>query len=312
MRFAVIGVGGAGGYFGARLVTAGHDVAFIARGEHLAAIRRSGLRVDSVHGDVVARPSVATDDPREIGPVDCVIMGVKAWQVPEAARTIAPLVGPATAVIPLQNGVEASAQIADALGREHALGGTARIISFCVGPGHIKHVAAEPTIELGELDGTRSARVDALYQALQQSQGITATIPPDIRVALWAKFLLIAPVGGVGAVTRAPIGVIRGMSGTRQLLESAMEEIERVARAHEISLPQAVVASTMAYVDGLPAQGTSSLQRDLAEGKPSELESLNGAVARLGREVGVPTPTNAFLYQSLLPLDRRARGDLEF
>jgi len=312
MRFAVIGVGGAGGYFGARLVMAGHDVAFIGRGEHLAAIRKSGLRVDSVHGDVVARPGVATDDPLEIGPVDCVIMGVKTWQVPEAARAIAPLVGPATVVLPLQNGVEAPAQIADALGREHALGGTARIISFCVGPGHIKHVAAEPAIELGELDGTRSARVETLRQALQQSKGITATIPPDIRVAMWAKFLLIAPVGGVGAVTRAPIGVTRAMPGTRQLLESAMEEIERVARANEISLPREIVASTMAYVDGLPAEGTSSLQRDLTEGKPSELESLNGAVARLGREVGVRTPTNAFLYQALLPLDRRARGDLEF
>lgn len=312
MRFAVIGVGGAGGYFGARLAEAGHDVTFIARGEHLAAIRKSGLRIDSVNGDVVVSSAKATDDPREVGVVDYVLMGVQAWQVPEAARAAAALVGPTTAVLPLQNGVEAPEQIAEALGREHALGGTAKIISFRVGPGHIKHAGAEPTLEIGELDGARSARVEALRQAFAQAKGVTVTIPADIRVATWAKFLFITSWAGVGAVTRAPLGVIRSVPETRRLLETAMQEIERVARANAIRLPAGVVAATMTFVDSLPAQGTSSMQRDLIAGKPSELESLSGAVTRLGAEVAVPTPTNAFLYHALLPLERRARGQLAF
>ena len=310
MRFAVIGLGGAGGYFGARLVEAGHEVAFLARGAHLAAIREAGLRVDSVKGDFVARPALATDDPHDVGPVDHVLLGVKAWQVPEVARGIAPLVGPSTAVLPLQNGVEAPTQIAAALGREHALGGTSRIISFIAGPGHVRHMGVEPAIELGELDGTRSARAEALLEALQQARGMTAAIPSDIRVAMWTKFLFITAFSGVGAVTRAPIGTVRAIPETRRMLESVMEEIERVARAHQILLAEDVVTRTMGYVDALPASGTASMHRDIVDGKPSELESLTGAVTRLGAEVGVPTPTNTFLYHALLPLERAARGQL--
>jgi 2-dehydropantoate 2-reductase len=311
MRFAVIGVGGAGGYFGARLAEAGNDVTFIARGDHLAAIRSSGLHVGSVHGDVVVT-AAATDDPGEVGEVDCVILGVKAWQVPDAARAAASLVGPSTCVLPLQNGVEAPGQIADALGRDHALGGTAKIIAFRVGPGHVVHAGAEPTVELGELDGTRSTRAEALRQALDDAKGVTATIPDDIRVAMWMKFLLIAGWSGVGAVTRAPIGTTRSMPGTRRLLEGAMAEVEQVAAAHGVPLPTGVVAATMAFVDGLPAQGTASLQRDIAEGLPSELESLSGAVGRLGAAAGVPTPVNDFLYDALLPQESRARGQIDF
>jgi 2-dehydropantoate 2-reductase len=311
MRFAVIGVGGAGGYFGARLAEAGHDVTFIARGQHLAAIRSSGLRVDSVDGDAVVK-AAATDDPGEVGGVDCVILGVKAWQVPQAAQSAASMVGPSTAVLPLQNGVEAPGQIAEAVGRDHALGGTARIIAFRAGPGHVVHTGAVPTIELGELDGTRSARVEALCQVLDEAKGVTATIPDDIRVAMWMKFLLIAGWSGVGAVTRAPIGTTRSVAGTRRLLEGAMAEVEQVAAAHGVQLPPGAVAATMAFVDGLPAHGTASLQRDIAAGQPSELESLNGAVTRLGAAVGVPTPVNAFLYDALLPQESRARGQIDF
>ncbi|MCX5744497.1 MAG: 2-dehydropantoate 2-reductase [Proteobacteria bacterium] len=311
-RFAVIGIGGAGGYFGGRLVEAGHDVAFIARGAHLAAIRASGLRIDSISGDFIARPTRATDDPAEVGVVDYVILGVKAWQVPEAVRGIAALVGPSTTVLPLQNGVEAATQIAHELGAGHALGGIAKIISFVEGPGHIKHVGAAPTVELGELDATRSERVVALQAAFARAKGVTAVIPADIQVAMWAKFLFITAWSGVGAVTRAPLGVIRGVPETRQLLEAAMQEIAQVARGNAVQLPSEVVATTMAFVDSLPAHGTTSMQRDLADGKPSELACLCGAVTRLGLACGVPTPTNAALYQALVPLERRARGELAF
>ncbi len=312
MRFAIVGAGGAGGYFGARLAEAGHDVTFIARGDHLAAIRAGGLRVESVTGDVVAITARATDDPREVGVVDYVIMGVKSWQVAQAARDAAPLIGASTAVLPLQNGVDAAEQISSALGREHALGGIAKIISFLVGPGHIKHAGAAPTLEFGELDGTRSDRVVALCEAFQQAQGVTATISSDIHVAMRAKFLFITAWGGVGAVTRAPLGIIRSVPETRQLVQAVMEEIETVARARQVQLPPDIVTKTMAFIDSLPAQGTASMQRDIADGKPSELDSLSGAVTRLGLDVGVTTPTNTTIYHSLLPLERRARKQLEF
>jgi len=311
MRFAVIGAGGAGGYFGARLAEAGNDVTFIARGPHLAAIRSSGLRVDSVDGDVVVT-AAATDDPGEVGEVDCVILGVKAWQVPEAVRSAAAMIGPSTAVLPLQNGVEAPDQIAAALGRDHALGGTARIIGYRAGPGHIVHSGAAPTVELGELDGTRSIRVERLCGVLDDAKGVTATIPADIRVAMWMKFLLIVGWSGVGGVARAPIGITRSLPGARRLLEGAMAEVERVALAHGIRLPSGAVASTMAFVDELPTHGTASLQRDIADGQPSELDSLSGAVTRLGAAVGVSTPVNAFLYDALLPQESRARGEITF
>ncbi len=312
MRFAVIGLGGAGGYFGARLVEAGHDVTFIARGDHLAAIRRSGLRVDSVNGDVVAIPAQVTDDPREVAVVDHVIMGVKAWQVAEATRAVAPLVGPRTAILPLQNGVEAAEQIASVIQGDHALGGTARIISVREGPGHIRHVGADPTLEIGELDGSRSPRVQALQAAFAQTRGVTIAVPPSIRAAMWAKFLFIASWSGVGAVTRAPVGILRSMPETRALLAGAMEEIAQIARVTGIDLSPDVVPETMAYLDRLPAQGTASMQRDIAEGKASELDALSGAVTRLGLRMGVPTPIHAFLYHSLLPLARRARAQVEF
>ncbi|HEX2689914.1 MAG TPA: 2-dehydropantoate 2-reductase [Kofleriaceae bacterium] len=311
MRFAVYGVGGAGGYFGARLAEAGYDVTFIARGDHLAAIQKSGLRIDSVHGDFVVNPARASGDPSEVGAVDYVILGVKAWQVPDAARAIAPLMGPATAVLPVQNGVEAADQIAEALGRAHALGGTARIISFRAGPGHLKHAGAEPLLEIGELDGTRSARVEALRQAFTKAKGITITFPPDIRVAMWSKFVFIASWSGVGSATRVPLQLVRGVPETRRLLENAMREIEQVGKANAVQLPEDVVATSMAYIDSLPPQATPSMQRDIAEGKPSEIENLTGAVSRLGARTGVATPINTFLYQVLLPLEQLARGQLQ-
>ena len=180
-----------------------------------------------------------------------------------------------------------------------------------MGPGHIKHAGAQPTLEIGEINelgGAPSARVTALYQAFQSTKGTAITIPPDIRVAVWSKFLFIASWSGVGAATRVPIGIVRGMPETRQLLVSAMQEIAEVAHGHGIRLPQDVVATTMAYIDSLPPQGTPSMQRDIAEGKPSELESLCGAVTRLGAKAGVPAPTHTLLYHVLLPLESQVRG----
>ncbi|MHC2995454.1 MAG: 2-dehydropantoate 2-reductase [Candidatus Atribacteria bacterium] len=311
MRIAVFGVGGVGGYFGGRLAQAGEEIVFIARGEHLQALRTHGLRVDSVKGDFVLHSVQATDDPVKVGVVDVVLLGVKAWQVPEAAQAMRPMVGPDTCVVPLQNGVEAPAQLAAVLGAQHVLGGLAKIISFKVEPGHIRHAGAEPYVAFGELDNRLSERTERLCQAFRRA-GVTVDIPLDIQAALWEKFLFIVSWGGVGAVTRAPIGVLRTMPEARQMLEQAMHEIFTVALARNIALPENVIGKTMAFVDRLPPDGTASLQRDLVEGKPSELASWNGAVVRLGQEVGVATPLHAFIYHSLLPLELRARGQVQF
>ncbi len=311
MRFAIFGVGAVGGYFGGRLAQAGEDVIFIARGAHLQALRKKGLKVDSVNGSFVLSTVTATADPTQIGTVDVVILGVKTWQVPEAAKSIQPLIGENTLVLPLQNGVEASAQLAEVLGREHVCGGLAKIFSFIAGPGHIRHSGIDPYIAFGELDNKPTPRIENLRRVFKRS-GIKAEIPPDITAALWAKFLFVASWGGIGAITRAPIGVIRSLPQTRRMLERSMAEIHEVARALQIKLEQNMVSVSMDFVDRLPPEGTTSMQRDIAENRPSEIDSWSGAVVRLGNKAGVSAPIHEFIYYSLLPLELKARGKLQF
>ena len=312
MRIAVFGAGGVGGYFGGRLAQAGEDVVFIARGDHLKALLTHGLRVDSVKGDFVLKSVKATDDPAQAGIVDVILVGVKAWQVTNAAEAMRPMVGPETFVLPLQNGLEAPTQLAAVLGDQHVLGGLCGLSTYIVGPGHIRHAGAEPFVRLGELDNRPSDRVEWLRKAFERTSGITVNIPSDIHVAMWQKFVLITAWSGMGAITRAPIGIFRSQPGTRQMLEKTMCEICDVAQARDIDLPEDVVVKTMIFLDALPSEGTASMQRDIMDGKPSELESQNGAVVRLGQEVGVETPVNNFIYNSLLPMEMRARGQLQF
>ena len=312
MRIAVFGAGAVGSYFGGRLAEAGEDVVLIARGKNLRALRGNGLRVDSIKGDFVIKSIEATNDPSKVGPVDVILIGVKAWQIPEAAAAIRPMVGPETFCVPLQNGVEAPSQLAAVLGREHVLGGLCGLVSFIVGPGHIRHTGIDPFIQFGELDNKPSERVKRLCQAFQPSVGVEASSPVDIQVAMWEKFLFIASWGGVGAVTRAPIGVSRSQPETRAMLERTMKEIAEVGRLRNVTLAAGVVTKTMQRVDGLPAHGTASMQRDIMEGRPSELCAQNGAVVRFGRESAIDTPINTFICHSLLPLERRARGQIDF
>lgn len=303
----MFGTGAVGGYFGGRLAQSGEQVTFIARGENLKAIRENGLRVDSLKGDFVVKPYGIAGDTAEVGIVDAVLIAVKAWQVPEAAETIRPMVGPETFVVPLENGVEAPGQVAAMLGSGATLGGLCRIIAMMVGPGHVRHAGAEPSIAFGELDNRPSARAERLRDAFTRA-GVMAQVPADIHAAMWEKFLFIASVSGVGAVTRATLGVIRSVPQTRRLLEQAMREVFEVARARGIGLGENSVAKVMGFVDNLPPDGTASMQRDIQEGRPSELESQNGAVVRLGSEAGVATPVHEFLYASLLPAERSARA----
>ena len=311
MRIAIFGAGGAGGYFGAQLARAGEDVIFIARGEHLQAICTHGLRVETPKGEIVIQPAQASNDPAQVGVVDAVIVGVKAWQVTETARAMEPMIGPNTFVVPLQNGVEASSQLATVLGADHVLGGLCGTLSWIVSPGRIRSIGQVHFIKFGELDKRPSERVEQLRQAFERA-GVKVEIPLDIHVALWEKFLFVVSFGGVGAVTRAPIGVIRTLPETRRLLEQCMREIFAVARTRQIALSDGIVEKSMMFLDSLAPSGTTSLQRDITDGKPSELDAWNGAVVRLGREVGVATPLHEFIYHSLLPLELRACGKVQF
>ncbi|HEX3186916.1 MAG TPA: 2-dehydropantoate 2-reductase [Pyrinomonadaceae bacterium] len=307
MRIAVFGTGGVGGYFGGRLAHAGEDVTFIARGEHLRAIKTNGLIVDSLAGNFVVFPAQATDDVNDIGEVDLVIVGVKAWQVPEAARAIKPLIGPGTTVLPLQNGVDAVSQLVDELGRAVVIGGLCRIVSFVVEPGHIKHAGFTPSIVIGEIDNQRTDRIN-LIEGVFKRAGLEITVAADIQAALWTKFLFIASFSGVGAMANAPAGVLRSDPKWSVQMLKAMEEIYALALARGIKLAPDSIDKVMASVKALPDDATSSMQRDIAAGRPSELESQNGAVVRLGRESGVEVPTHTLIYETLKPREEKARA----
>jgi 2-dehydropantoate 2-reductase len=307
MRIAVFGAGGVGGYFGGRLAQAGHSVAFVARGAHLDALRRHGLAVESVAGDFSVHPVEAAADPAEIGPVEAVLVCVKAWQVRETGNALGPLLGPETFVVPLQNGVEAADELAATVGPDRVVPGVCRILSFVAAPGRIRHTGVRPQVEFAELDRRPSARVAALRSAFEKAEGLSVITPHDITGALWEKFLFIAPVSAVGAVTRMPAGAFRAVPETRALLEQAMSEIVAVGRARGVAWAEDVMPRTLAIIDGLPPEGTASMQRDLAEGRPSELDYQVGAVVRLGALAGVPVPASTFLYASLVPAERRAR-----
>lgn len=297
MKISVFGVGGVGGYFGGRLAMSGNDVTFIARGNHLENIKRNGLRVDSINGDFIIPKAHATNDPSSIGHVDLVLVAVKAWQVPDAARAIKPI---------LLNGVEAVSQLAAEIGNEKIAGGLCKLISSIVGAGHIKHTGVVPYVALGELDGSASARVDGIYDAFKSAE-VTVEKSESIQTAIWEKFLFIAAWSGVGAVTRVPVGMIRENNSTRNLLISSMQEIASVALSQGVGLLDDVVEKTMNYLDSLPYEGTASMQRDIEDGRPSELESQAGAVVRLGELHEVATPVNSFIYSALVLKEQIAR-----
>lgn len=295
LKIAVIGAGGVGGYFGGRLAAAGHNVSFVARGEHLAALRRDGLAVASVAGDFAVAPARATDDATEIGVVDFVLLAVKTWQLEPAITALKPLVGAETAVVTTQNGVDAPEQVAETVGKEAVLPGAAEVIAFLDGPGRVRHLSGGK-LTFAEWDSRPSARVARLRDALLES-GLNAAVATDVWAALWEKFLALASVGAIGALADAPFGVLRTHAGAWQLIADSMTEIHQVAKARGISLPDDVVATKIAFLDRLPEDGTTSLQRDIRAGRASELEAWTGAVVRLGRETGTPTPVNRVLYE---------------
>ena len=299
-RIAMMGSGAVGGYFGGRMAAAGCDVTFIARGRHLAAIRDSGLRVESpVLGDDRVFPARATNDPDEIGVVDYVIIGVKLWDTEAAASAVLPMLGPSTAVLTLQNGVE-SGEIGKIVGPERLLGAVAFIGSAISEPGVIRHVGSMQRVVVGEPEGGTSARAERLRGELERG-GIAADVSDDIQRTIWEKFVFLVGLSAATTMLRAPLGTVRENRDSRELFLGAMRETAAVARARGIALPAGFARGRLEFADGLPAEMTSSMHTDLARGNRLELDWLSGAVVRFGRASGVPTPVNRTVYETLRP-----------
>ncbi|MGA3398888.1 MAG: ketopantoate reductase family protein [Acetobacteraceae bacterium] len=291
MRIVIMGAGGLGGYFGARLAAAGNDVAFIARGAHLAAIRKDGLRVTSALGDLHLRDVVATDDASTLAPADVVIIGVKLWDTEAAATAVKPLVRPGSAVVSFQNGVGKDDVLAGVLGRAAIIGGVGQIGVVIASPGVIAHTGTMAKLIFGELDNRRSARVEALYAACTAA-GIDAEIADDIGLAIWQKFVFLVGMSAVTSTMRSSIGPIRANPQARGFLLDVVREAVAVGRAMGVALPEDYAERRMAFIDTLPPQMTASMQGDLARGGRLELPWLSGAVVDLGAPVGVATPLN--------------------
>jgi 2-dehydropantoate 2-reductase len=300
MRIAVVGAGGVGGGFGAALAQAGADVTFIARGAHLAAMKTRGLRIESPRGDVHLVPTRATDDPATVGPVDIVLFCVKLWDVESAGEHIKPLVGPETAVIPLQNGIDAPERLLPILGKKAVMGGVAQISASVVEPGTIRQVGTFMRMVFGELDGSRSRRGEALY-ALCKTAGFDVTLSDQILTELWMKFILLATNASVTALTRQPIGGLRDDPDMAPQFIAAYNEVIAVGRARGIALPADALDRMLAFNANAPATMKASMALDLERGNRIELPWLGGKVVELGRQLGVPTPTHALMYAALKP-----------
>jgi 2-dehydropantoate 2-reductase len=298
MKIAVMGTGGVGGYFGGRLAAAGFDVTFIARGEHLAAIRRDGLKVESEKGDLHIYPTQATDVPADVGSVDYVLFAVKLWDTVAAATAIRPLIDAHTAVISLQNGVNAEHQLSDILGPPHVMGGIAQIAALIVAPGIIRHTGTMANIVFGEFDGERSQRSENLLAAFQTAD-VNAEISHDIEKTIWQKFVFLVGLSALTSVTGHSIGPVREDPHTRELLVLVMMETVAVAQAKGIDIGDEFVDDRLALIDTLPVQMTSSMQLDLERGNRLELDWLSGAVVRMGQEHGIDTPANRLIYSAL-------------
>ncbi len=300
MKIAVMGAGAIGGYFGGRLAKAGFDVSFIARGAHLDVIRKNGLKVLSPLGDFTIHPATVTDDPAEVGPVDVILFMVKNYDTLQAAEQIRPLVGPDTAIIPFQNGVEARAMLSNVLGARHVLGGVAFIPASIQEPGVIKHNAELTKLVFGEFDKQITPRALSFLDALEKA-GVTGEIPADISMVLWSKLMFLTSMSAINCITRQPVGLVQSDGETIALYMDAMREVAAVAAAHGVSLGEEAIANNMALAKSFPPNNKTSMFQDLEAGRRLEIDYLSGAVVRLGREKGIETPIHRTAWVAIKP-----------
>ena len=300
MKIAVLGAGGVGGYFGARLAADGNEVTFVARGAHAQAMRERGLRVLSPLGDLHVQPVRLLDDPLETGLVDIVLVAVKMYDLEQAAQAVRPLLQVDTAVVPLQNGVEAAAILERALGRRYVCGGVAYIAAGIEAPGVVRHNGTMARLLFGERHPGESWRLRTL-EAACQGAGIEAALVPDIEAEVWRKFLFLAPFAAITCLGRTTIGAVREDPMLWPKFLKMVEEAAAVARARGVNLPEGIAEERIAFARGLPTTMRSSMLQDLEAGKPLELDWLTGAVVRLGAEAGVDTPVSREVYEALAP-----------
>ena len=305
MKIAIIGTGGVGGYFGGKLAKAGYDVTFLARGEHLKAIQQNGLTVKSIKGDFKVDSVKATDRIDTIGLVDLLILGVKAWQVKDISYVLKTIIHKDTVVLPLQNGVLAVDELKESIKKENIIGGLCRIISKIDSPGVINHFGIEPTIVFGELDNSKTERLYKIKTVFDSAE-IKAVISDDITADLWKKFIAIC-VSGLLAVTKTTYGELRDLKETRQLMIELLSEIYNLSQKIGVKIESDFLDKTVSFIDSFPYDSTSSLARDVWEGKPSEIEYQNGTVVKLALKYGIDIPVNRFVYNCILPMDLKAR-----
>ncbi|HEY3310301.1 MAG TPA: 2-dehydropantoate 2-reductase [Anaerolineales bacterium] len=305
MKIAILGSGGVGGYYGGLLAMQGHEVVFVARGAHYQALRQNGLQVRSIHGDFSVVPVKVTDDPAGIGENDLILFCVKSYDTDASAQKIKAVTGANTSVLSLQNGIDAAERIGKVIGMEHVLGGATWISSAIDAPGHIKQVSDFRRIVFGELDGSLSPRVQAIFEAFKAT-GVTVEISRDILTLLWTKYVFISSASSFGGLTRLPMGDWRNVPETRAMVVSLMKEVKAVGSAHGARLEADVVEKSLAFMDAAAAHIKASMQLDVESGRQFELESMVGAIGRKGREVGVPTPTADAIYAVLLPVNLKA------
>ena len=305
MKIAIMGTGGMGAYYGGLLASQGQDVHFIARGEHLKAMRLNGVQIKSIHGDLTVKPVKATDKPAEIGQVDLVLFCTKTYHTDDAAKAIQPLVGPKTTVMSLQNGIDAAERIGKVVGMEHLLAGATWISSFVESPGVIKQVSTFRRVVVGELDGSQSQRLQAVHEAFKPT-GIAIETSDDILKVLWTKFVFISAVSSFGSLTRLPMGDYRSVPETREKILSLMQEVRTLAEAVGVTLDSDVVEKSMKFIDDNLPHIKPSMQVDVENGRRTEIESMIGVIGRKGREKGVPTPVADLVYAALLPVELKA------
>ena len=300
MRIAVVGTGGIGGPYGASLAKAGADVTFVARGAHLAAMRENGLRIEGDRGETHIQSAQATDKMAEIGTVDIVLCCVKLWDLEAVAEQIRAVIGPQTAVIPLQNGIDAAERLSTILGKAAVMGGMAFVTGAIVAPGVIRQTGTYQRMTFGEFDGRISERGRRLRDFCEAA-GFEGVLSPDIMVPVWEKFILLVPLSGLNALTRLPLGKWRDDPDLLALYVEALRETVSVGVAEGVRLPSDIVDRTLTQIRSMPPHHTTSMGNDLNRGNRLELPWFAGKVVELGRRHGIKTPVNGFIYAALKP-----------
>ncbi|MBT8318015.1 MAG: 2-dehydropantoate 2-reductase [Lutibacter sp.] len=306
MNIVIYGTGGVGGYFGARLAQAGNNVTFIARGKHLEVIQKKGLQLRSYKGDYLVHPAKATSTISEVKDIDLVLICVKTWQLEEVAAKLKPILNEKMMIISLLNGVENTDILCKILDQKNVLGGLCKVVSMVEDFGVINHVSYEPTIVFGEIDNGKTIRAIQL-EKLFLNAGITTKLASNIQQEIWTKFLFITTISAIGALTRATVGEMISSPQIKEMMYKTSVEILAVAKAKGVYLPDNILEKQFQLIESQPFETTSSLQRDMMEAKPSELEAQNGAIVKMGLDLGIPTPVNSFIYHCLLPQENKAR-----